>query len=207
MSKSSVIYYVRHGESEANVSRVFSHKVVDHELTDLGWKQARQVADFLGNEAAGCGAIYASPLRRAIQTATPISERLGRPAEIIEEFRELNVGAFDGRSIDEHLDAWWAVIDAWASGARDTRFPGGENHLELTERIKRGIDRVLKPRHDGPHIIVAHAGVLRAGFSGFANAAPPHRLAIPNCSVSRIDVDSRGCTYSFAYTARSDFLS
>jgi broad specificity phosphatase PhoE len=69
------IYYVRHGENIANITREFSHKKVDYSLTEKGTKQAEATAGAL-EEKRICS-IYCSPLKRAIETADVIGKRLG----------------------------------------------------------------------------------------------------------------------------------
>ena len=206
MTNPQTIYYLRHAENEANITGVFSHKAIDLDLTERGWSQARQVAEFLAAQALGQGPIFASPLRRSIQTASVIGERLSRPVVVIEEFREIDVGDLEGRAGPEAVASWWAVLEQWSTGKRDARFAGGENHLELTQRLQRGFAKILEAPVPGPHVLVAHAGVLRAGFKNLATPVPPTQLSIPNCSVSRIEIDTGDAPYSFAYWARSDFL-
>jgi broad specificity phosphatase PhoE len=64
-----IAWYIRHGHNPANQPpRQMSHKAVDHPLTDLGVTQATALAARLARAGAPA-AIYASPLRRAAQTA------------------------------------------------------------------------------------------------------------------------------------------
>lgn len=207
MNHFSTVYYVRHGENEANVAGVFSNRLVDHSLTERGRRQADEVAGFLSREYIGSGAIYASPLRRAQETARPIAEALGRPIEVIEEFREVDMGELEGTSGPEAVQCWWETIAAWVAGDVDRRFPGGESHSELTKRLKAGFQKIANSATDGPQVVVAHAGLLRIGFRSLAVEAPPERLHIPNCSVSRFAIPRDGSPYRFDYWARHDYLS
>ena len=62
------LYFVRHGESVANVLRVFSNHNLDHPLTTLGVEQAHALAVKLAGKPIQ--RIYTSPVKRAVQTAT-----------------------------------------------------------------------------------------------------------------------------------------
>ena len=62
------LYIIRHGESQGNVG----HDVENPELTELGRKQAELLALRLRN--IRFDAILSSPLKRAVQTASPLSE-------------------------------------------------------------------------------------------------------------------------------------
>src|SRR5947209_6567993 len=71
---------VRHGESQANRHHIFAE--VHTPLTDLGRKQAKQVA---GHIAARFNptALVASPLERAKETAEIIGRELSLPVELM----------------------------------------------------------------------------------------------------------------------------
>jgi probable phosphoglycerate mutase len=94
-------WYIRHGHNPANQARQLSHKVIDYPLTDLGVAQATALAAQLAARP-GPAAIYASPLRRAAQTAEIIAARTGSDVAIIEGLRELDVGDLDGRMTKRH---------------------------------------------------------------------------------------------------------
>jgi len=47
----------------------------DPGLTEEGHEQARHLADYLAVESID--ALYSSPMRRAVQTAAPLADRLG----------------------------------------------------------------------------------------------------------------------------------
>ena len=60
----------------------------DPELAELGHEQARALAEYLGGEKIDV--LYASPLRRALQTAEPVSARLGLEVVVDEELAEFD---------------------------------------------------------------------------------------------------------------------
>ena len=68
------LYFVRHGESEANVLQVISNRGWMHPLTEKGRQQANTLAEKL--RGAGITKIYTSPLRRAVETAEILSRSL-----------------------------------------------------------------------------------------------------------------------------------
>jgi len=201
------IYYLRHGENGANVGGMFTYRKIDHDLTARGWEQSREVAAWLATQPVGSGPVFCSPLKRARQTGSVIAERLGKPLHVIEELHELNVGDLEGQSGPEAVAYWRSVLDDWAAGKRATRFAGGENHFELTERMRAGFDQIRAAAGAGPTILAAHAGLLRVGFRSLAEPVPPVYLEIPNCSVSRIELGDPDRPWQFAYWARADFLS
>jgi broad specificity phosphatase PhoE len=89
------IHLVRHGQSTWNAVRRIQGQTAHVPLTALGHQQARQVATRL----AGCGAraVFSSDLRRAVQTAVPVAERLGLLVTLEPDLRERSLGDLEGQ--------------------------------------------------------------------------------------------------------------
>jgi len=68
------LYFARHGESEANVQRIFWNQPEGYGLTDKGRAQAKALADALAG--IQFAALYCSPVLRAVQTAQIVGRRL-----------------------------------------------------------------------------------------------------------------------------------
>ena len=80
--------FVRHGESFGNISADVpeGYSSDDPPLTDKGIQMAEKLADCFEKEAIA--GIFASPLVRAVQTASPIAEKLGMDMNILPELAE-----------------------------------------------------------------------------------------------------------------------
>lgn len=102
------IYFVRHGQAQANIDRVFAGCLLDSPLTRKGLEQADLAAKALQGKTFDM--IVSSPLQRANATAERIARRLGYSGEIVLEplLRERNFGAATGASwgspIEEQID-------------------------------------------------------------------------------------------------------
>src|SRR6185369_16506319 len=72
------ILLVRHGESEGNAQERMQGSS-DFPLTERGRTQARALAAWLGSQGLGLQATYASPLRRAWETAEILSANGAAP--------------------------------------------------------------------------------------------------------------------------------
>ncbi len=183
---SANVYYVRHGENEATISREFSHRVVDHPLTDRGVEQARRLAAFFAAGLPVAEPVYSSPLRRAVQTAEILAERLGVGVTIVENFRELNVGELDGRSDAEAWARYEAVLESWYAGHGDEAFPGGEDHGQLVDRVRRGLAEVVRGRDREAIVVVAHGGVMRAALEGLIPGTRTPETDMENCAITEL---------------------
>lgn len=186
-----IIYLVRHGENPANLTKEFSHRHVDYSLNAKGRLQAQQTAEFFVGR--NVGVVYSSPLLRALETANIIATILKLPVQVIEEFREINVGALEGQPPTRELwDQHDDVFRAWLAGKPETAFPQGEDHHTLVARMQAGLRQVLAQTPDQPSIIVGHGGIFTATLAAYCHGidllaiirSPNH-----NCSITEIEVD------------------
>src|SRR5688500_12491181 len=90
------LYFVRHGESEANTRRVISNRERLFGLTDLGKSQANILAGRLKDIPVT--AILASPVLRARETADILSQAFGQPYQVTEALRECDGGVLEEQS-------------------------------------------------------------------------------------------------------------
>jgi broad specificity phosphatase PhoE len=103
----NTIFLLRHGENHANVTKEFSYKHVDYSLTEKGVLQAQQAGGYIST--LGLDAIYASPLKRAHETARIVADACDLPiAGTFEDLREFNVGSLEGQTPTAAL---WAQFD------------------------------------------------------------------------------------------------
>ena len=72
-----MIYFVRHGESEANQRGIFAGQKEDSVLTEKGKEQARATAQEIENENLKIDKIVSSPLKRTKETAEIIAKEIG----------------------------------------------------------------------------------------------------------------------------------
>lgn len=151
------IFFVRHGESEANLLREFSNRGDQYPLTELGRQQANVLARDLGG--VPFHRIFTSPLLRARETAQILTERLDVPIEITDALREGDVGILEGR---DDLAAWaifGQVHNAWRAGDWDIRIKGGESLNDLKSRFMPFINTLTVD--DSNFILVGHGSLYR----------------------------------------------
>ena len=83
------LYFVRHGESVANILHEFSNSGLKHPLTEKGVEQAYVLAQSLSGLQVE--QIYSSPVLRAVQTSQILAESLHTPVQITEKCRRVSV--------------------------------------------------------------------------------------------------------------------
>lgn len=138
----TVLYLVRHGETEDNVARIMQGQTQGR-LTPHGEEQARGLASRL--EGVGIDAFVASDLRRAVDTAAVIAGRRGMTVETTPLLRERDWGGFTGRYIPALKDEPW---------------PDDIETLEqLRNRAARFID-YIKTKYHGRRVLAVGHGII-----------------------------------------------
>ena len=188
------LYLIRHGENTANITKEFSHRLVDYSLTPKGVLQAQQTAEYFKNRQID--AIYCSPLKRAIETAEIIGQAIGIRPVIMEEFREVNVGALEmlGGS-PENWATHDSIVRAWFEGQPEVLFPEGENYHMLLERMRSGVAQILRKQDGKQSIIVGHGGIFTFTLKDICRDVDLAMLIASyghNCSITEVDVELQG---------------
>jgi len=183
------LHFVRHGETDWNrEGRI--QGVADVPLSALGREQAHELAASLA--ARPIGALYASDLRRALETAQPLAERLGLPIRTSPALRERDFGANEGRIAAEVAAEYGKEVGTrWLSP--DERHPGGESMREVYERVAAFLDELLEDPPADEIALVASGGPIRVGTAHLARE-PVETLvwrAFDNCSVTTVEVGRR----------------
>lgn len=159
------LYFVRHGESEANLLHVFSNRGYKHPLTPKGREQVSALANnLLGKQKTPFLAIYSSPLVRAVQSAEILSRSIGIPFETSPALGEYDVGIYEGRSDEEGWKKYEEVLQEWFVNQNFTaRMEGGDSFSDIEGRFLPFIE-TLKGSYggqDGSIILVGHGGTFR----------------------------------------------
>jgi probable phosphoglycerate mutase len=164
------LYFVRHGESEANLLWEFSNRGFKHGLTEHGIEQAESLARNL--REVTFSQVYASPIKRAYQTAEILSQNLGIPMEVTDALREFDCGVLEGKSDSESWALFGRVFEQWQQGQWEARIPEGESHLQIQARFIPFIDEITQNPKDKNILLVGHGGTYRCMFPLiFANLA------------------------------------
>jgi broad specificity phosphatase PhoE len=155
------LYFVRHGESEANILREVSNRGLKHGLTDKGRQEAVTLAaKFKGISGAK---IFSSPLLRAVQTSEILARELGVPFEITDALREYDCGIIEGKSDEASWELYTRVMYDWLEGRWESRIEGGESFLDMRARFVPFIERLTQESRESENnlVLVSHGGLYR----------------------------------------------
>jgi broad specificity phosphatase PhoE len=152
------VLLVRHGVTDWNQSgRWQGFEPVA--LNEEGWSQARRLANHL--RGSGISAIYTSDLPRAWQTATSVGDVLGLTPQVDVDWREFNLGIFQGLTREESAQKYPDEWEAFRRNYWDYLIPGGESRRDLQRRIYSAWERLIA-KDTGPQVmVVSHGGALK----------------------------------------------
>ncbi|MEE8442225.1 MAG: histidine phosphatase family protein [Dehalococcoidia bacterium] len=144
---------VRHGETDRNrEGRVLGQG--NQTLTEKGRKQAAAVAGALTEE--GITTIYSSPLKRAVETAEMISDKLGLPVQVVDDLAEVDAGALDGMTSKDMRARYPDFMALWDRDPGSAVMPGGESLAHAQQRAWRSAQSFLDEHPDGTVVAVSH---------------------------------------------------
>jgi broad specificity phosphatase PhoE len=165
------LFFIRHGESEANRLRVISNRGRVHGLTGLGRAQVAALAQ--RPSAIAVDALYCSPLLRAIETAQILAHAWAVPVQPTDALREFDCGELEGRSDADAWARYAALVAAWVErGEHEQRLPGGESFADLRARFVPFVQSLAA----APHTVIAlvgHGGLFKLMLPLVLTNLPP----------------------------------
>ena len=151
----------------------------DPGLSPLGWRQAEALATWLVPEELD--AIYTSPMRRAVETATPVAEALGLTVTADDALAEYDADAMAYIPIEELRAAgdprWMEVPDDIAG---------------FQSRVVGGVDRLAAAHPSQRVALICHGGVINVVVSAVLGVGPQMLFLPAYTSISRVLVASSG---------------
>jgi broad specificity phosphatase PhoE len=172
----TTFFLVRHG-AHSLLGRVLVGRKVDVPLDDVGLRQTRALAERFSHE--NISVVQSSPRQRAIQTASPIAERLNVPLNIEGAIDEIDCGVWSGRSFEElsREQSW----QEWNCSRATAQPPAGESMADVKQRIVAYLDRMKLADPNGRVMLVSHGEVIRVAIL--------HYLGLSADAYSRIEID------------------
>ncbi len=164
------------------VRRELEEGIADPELSEAGIAQAAHLATYLAEEELD--AVYASPLRRALQTAQPVAMHHGLDLVIDEQLAEWDRNSNEYVPIEE-LKA--ANDPRWQAMMRGEWTVHDETPDEFRERIVAAVEEKIAA-HSGDRIaVVCHGGVINGYLSYILDLPNPQGFFYPNyTSIHRV---------------------
>jgi len=178
------VVLIRHGRTAWNRERRFLG-TTDIGLDAQGWSQARRI----GLATHGrFDAVYASPLSRASETASCLSDEVTKIAELM----ELAQGELEGLHAAEAMSRYPAFFQAWKADPTSVAPPGGETLGSCRDRGLGALSRITREHLDGGVVAVVTHQLLIASTTCTIDGSPLVRWSeycVENCSGVTLEWD------------------
>lgn len=186
----TTLVLVRHGSTAHTAEKRFSGGVGsgDPSLSEEGIAQVRATAGLVETLAPDATRLLASPVRRAVESASLVAERLALPVDTEPGVAEMEFGAWDGLTFaevgerdPEGLRAWLGSLSVPPGGA-------GESILDVASRVRSTASRLVSDNPGQTLVLVSHVTPIKV-LVAEALGAPleaVYRMELSPASVSVI---------------------
>lgn len=171
----TTVYFVRHGEAEGNVGRVF-HGHFNSSLTQNGEVQAEKIRERLCGTHFDC--VYSSDLDRAYNTALPMAKERGLEITKLSGLREIYGGEWENCPWDELPVKFPDSYNAWATAPHTLQMPGGESMQGFQDRVYTCLMDIVSENKGKSILITTHGTVLRVLLCKFKG--------LPLCEIEQV---------------------
>ncbi len=186
------LIFVRHGETDWNVSVRYQGQA-GVSLNAQGEAQAHCIARRLrGGKIA---ALYASDIVRAWETACIIGDSLGLVPQAVPEWREIDVGQWEGLTPEELHERFPDHMREYESNPAYTVRLGGESYAQMQQRALVALQRIHEAHSAEETVLaVSHGGTIRSIICDILGLDLTYfgRMWLDNGSLSEIRYGARG---------------
>jgi probable phosphoglycerate mutase len=170
------------------IRRELTEGAADPELAPEGHQQAARLADYLESERID--AIYASPMKRARETAAPLAARLDMEIRISPGVAEWDQNSPEYVPVEELKAAndprWQAMLRGeWSSD---------ESEEDFRARVLEAVERIIDDHRGEKVAVVCHGGIINGYLSHILGLGEFARgFFYPNyTSINRVAAASSG---------------
>ena len=158
MEERTRLFVVRHGETTLSSEfRYVGHMDVD--INEMGIAQMNKLKERFHNKEIN--ALFCSDLIRTIKGAEIIASSHNIEPIVCPEFREINLGIWEGLTRDEIVEKYPQEYHQRLLNLAHFRIKGGESFKDLQLRVMKKLLSILNELKGKTIVLVAHGGVNR----------------------------------------------
>jgi broad specificity phosphatase PhoE len=190
---SLMLYFLRHGQTALSREDVFCGSGSDPELTDDGLEMAKAFSTT--HRSKPWQAIYASPLRRTLTTAEPLSDALKMEIEVRDGLKEIGYGKWEGLTKEAVNEQFHDDYISWLADPAWYPPTDGELAVMIARRGLRVIEEIRRRFTNGNVLVVSHKATIRiilCSLLGIDVGRFRYRLVCPVSSVSVVEFTMQG---------------
>ncbi|BDZ31139.1 histidine phosphatase family protein [Lactiplantibacillus sp. WILCCON 0030] len=209
------LLFIRHGKTKWNLEGRYQGSQGDSPLLPASYEEIHQLAAAL--QDIHFSHIYASPLKRARDTAMTLKHDLDQPdlsVTILSRLREFNLGKMEGMAFTDVQAKYPAEFDNFRNhpDLYDPTAIQGESFQQLIKRMLPAIKQIVtaNPRREDNVLIVSHGAALNALVNtmlGASLATLRDRGGLSNTSTTILETRDRGKSYKLLLWNDTSYLS
>ena len=187
------LFLLRHGQTAHSRDNDFCGSGTDAPLTSDGLTMAQAFGDYYKTRT--WDALYASSLSRAQQTITPICNALEQPFVVRPELREIDYGAWEGKTLPEVEAEYPEDYRKWVEDPVNNPPTNGETARDIEARVLSLFEELRSVHHDGNVLLVSHKATIRLAICsllGIELKSYRRALSCPVCSLSIVEFRKDG---------------
>jgi alpha-ribazole phosphatase/probable phosphoglycerate mutase len=177
------VIFIRPGETDWNRQKRWQGWVAVP-LNEHGRRQAQRLANYIRN--IGMSVLYTSDLKRAIETADLLAEKLGYAPIPDERLRERNIGSWQGLTPDEMSQWYPAEYGQLLADHHNFRVPGGESRNDVKKRILVAFNDIVAQDKGETIGIMSHTTAIHELLSELIPGTQADNVGVSNTSVTTI---------------------
>jgi alpha-ribazole phosphatase len=171
-----IVYLLRHGAPVGG--KMYRGNLFDDPLTEEGWDQMKSSVSNLSFDT-----IATSPMKRCSEFADYISKKSKIPYLIIEDFKEIGFGDWQGKTSYQIGEE---VVERFKNDPINNPVNNAENLIDFQYRVIKNYLEILDNLDSkNKLLIIAHAGVIRVIKS--------YILKLPIEKMFTMDIKSGSC--------------
>lgn len=153
-----MLYFLRHGETIYSRTGGYCG-ALDPELTPEGTLMAEAFAATY--QAVPWTAVYASPMKRTIATATPLCQAVGLEMQLRDGLREISYGEWEGKTAEDVRSHYEEDYIRWLTEPAWNPPTGGETAVQVASRASLVIAELEQVYPTGNVLVVSHKATIR----------------------------------------------
>ncbi|MFA5775116.1 MAG: histidine phosphatase family protein [Ilumatobacteraceae bacterium] len=170
------------------VRRVVEVGIADPELSETGIQQAERIAEYLANEKIEF--MYTSPLKRSLQTAEPLAEKLGLKPVVVDDIAEYDRDSSEYIPIEElratKHPRWQKMLDGEWDAPHETID-------QFKSRVVGAIESIIENHRSSTVAVVCHGAVINHYLASILGIATVRGFFYPNYgSIHRVFASRKG---------------
>lgn len=151
---------IRHGETEYNKRGIIQGSGINSDLNETGMNQAKLF--YMAYKHIPFDKIYISELNRTYQSVEPFIEN-NFTYEKLAGLNEINWGVMEG-AVPNPLNQlhYHRMIEDWKAGYLDTAIENGETPLQMFNRQRESLNKIMEAEHENTILICMHGRAIRS---------------------------------------------